>query len=249
MKIPGRKIVRGFVLYYAYWLCNYYGCAIIKLMVKKSKKKLGFKENYQDYIGGKLRLKTYQKVGIVFLVVVIAGLVGWLYEFVFTFVNEGTGQWYMKGGNLLPWMNIYAIGALLVVPLTYKFRRHTWAVFVISFFVTGTVELIAGWLVYTIGDGTRYWDYNGEPWNFGNIGGFVCFLSATVFALGCLALVYVVVPFCVYLARRMNRRGFLTLAIVLFGLVMIDEVANLTLKNLDLPTAMDFYEAQGWEYR
>lgn len=212
-------------------------------------KRVTYKNNYRDYLEGRLKLETYQKVGIIFLIVVIAGLVGWLYEFLFTFVNEGTGQWYMKGGNLLPWMNIYAIGALCVIPLTYKVRKYPWAVFVISFFVTGLVELVAGWLVYTLGDGTRYWDYNGEPWNFGNIGGFVCFLSATFFAIGCLALVYIVVPFCVFLARRMSRRDFLILAVTLFTLVMLDEVTNLTLKNLGLPTAMDFYESLGWEYR
>ena len=208
-----------------------------------------YNNSYQNYLEGRLKLVAYQKVGIIFLIVVIAGLVGWIYEFLFTFVNEGTGEWYMKGGNLLPWMNIYAIGALLVIPLTYKFRRYPWVVFVISFFVTGLVELVAGWLVYTLGDGTRYWDYNGEPWNFGNIGGFVCLLSATSFAIGCLTLVYIVVPFCVFLARRMSRRDFLILAVTLFALVMLDEITNLTLKNLGLPTAMDFYESLGWEYR
>ena len=69
-------------------------------------KKLSFKQNYRDYLGDKFKLETYQKVGIAFLIVVIAGTVGWLYEFVFTFINEGDGVWYMKGGNLLPWMNI-----------------------------------------------------------------------------------------------------------------------------------------------
>ena len=211
--------------------------------------RLTFKKNYRDYLTGGLKLETYQKVGIIFLIVVIAGMVGWLYEFIFTFINEGDGVWYMKGGNLLPWMNIYAIGALCVVPLTYKFRRYPWVVFLLSFFVTGTVELLAGWLVYTIGDGTRYWDYNGEPWNFGNIGGFVCFLSATAFAVGCLALIYGVIPFCTYLARKMSKRSFLALAIILFAIVMIDEATNLTLKNLNLPTAMDFYQSLGWEYR
>lgn len=100
-------------------------------------KKLTFKKNYRDYLDGKLKLATYQKVGIVLL---------------------------------------------------------------IAFFVTGFVELVGGWLVYTIGDGLRYWDYNNQLWNFGNIGGFICLLSVTVFALGCLALMYIVLPFCVYLA-------------------------------------------------
>lgn len=212
-------------------------------------KKLTFQKNYHDYLDGKLKLANYQKVGIAFLITVIAGCVGWLYEFVFTFANEGTGEWYMKGGNLLPWINIYAIGALLVVPLTYRFRQYPSVVFVIAFLTTGFVELVGGWLVYVIGNGTRYWDYNDQPWNFGNIGGFVCLLSVSAFAIGSLLLMYAVLPFCIYLARRMSKRAFLALAITLFALIMIDELMNLTLKNMNLPTAMDYYRSQGWEYK
>lgn len=212
-------------------------------------KQLTYKRNYRDYMHGSIKLKKYQKVGIILLIVVITGFVGWLHEFVFTFINEGFNKWYMQGGNLLPWINIYAIGALLVVPLTYRFRQYPPVVFVIAFLTTGFVELAGGWLVYVIGNGTRYWDYNDQPWNFGNIGGFVCLLSVSAFAIGSLFLMYIVLPFCIYLARKMSKRAFLTLAITLFVLIMIDEITNLTLKNLSLPTAMDFYQAQGWEYK
>ena len=70
-------------------------------------KKLTYRKNFREYLDGKIKFETYQKIGIAFLIVVIAGLVGWLYEFVFTFINEGTGEWYMKGGNLLPWSAQY----------------------------------------------------------------------------------------------------------------------------------------------
>ena len=155
----------------------------------------------------------------------------------------------MKGGNFLPWMNIYAIGATLVIPLTYKFRHRPWLVFIIAFFTTGIVELVGGWLVYTIGNGARYWDYNNQPWNFGNIGGFVCLLSVTVFAAASMLLMYGVFPFCIYLSQLLNKKTFLSLAIILFTIIMADELTNLTLKNLGLPTAMDYYQSQGWEYR
>ena len=80
-------------------------------MNKKAPKKLNYRKRFCEYLDGKVKFKIYQKVGIAFLIAVIAGCVGWLYEFVFTFINEGTGEWYMQGGNFLPWMNIYAIGA------------------------------------------------------------------------------------------------------------------------------------------
>ena len=192
------------------------------------------------------KLKTYQKIGVVFLIVVFSGFLGWLLEF---FVSPvGRGKFYMVGGNLLPWMNIYAIGALLIIPITCKFRKYPWLVFVLAAVVSFVVELIAGWLVYTIGNGTRYWDYNNQPWNIGNIGGFVCFLSATVFALLAMFFIYVILPFCVFLAQKMSKKSFIILTTTLFTLVMLDELTNLTLKNLDLPTAMDFYKSLGLKY-
>lgn len=195
-----------------------------------------------------VKLEKYQKVGVFLLTVVIAGFVGWLYEFVFYFFNGGCKTWYMQGGNLLPWINIYAIGAILIVATTYKVRKYPWAVFLTSVVVTGLVELVGGWLVYTLGNGTRYWDYNTEILNFGNIGGFVCLRSVLVFGISALFLVYVVVPFCVRLSQKMSKRAFLILSISLFSLVMLDEVSNLVLKNLGQPTAMDFWRGLGIKY-
>lgn len=155
----------------------------------------------------------------------------------------------MRGGNLLPWINIYAFGALAVIPLTYKIRKYPWAVFLVSALATGLVELVGGWLVYTIGDGTRYWNYDQGLWAIGSINGFVCLLSVAIFGVCSLMLVYLIVPTLIYLAKRMSRRAFLTLSITLFTLVMLDEVTNLTLKNCGLKTAMDFYRSLGCKYQ
>ena len=213
-------------------------------MVKKQKT---YKEIFREYLDKGVKLERWQKIGILFLVVVIAGFVGWLYEFLLAWATEG--RIYMQGGNLLPWMNIYAIGALLVIPVTYKLRRYPWVVFLVAVLVTGLVELVGGWLAYVLFDGARYWNYDSGPWAWGSINGFVCPLSVTIFGIGSLLLVYLVVPICIYLSRRMSKRAFLILAITLFSVVMLDEVTNLVLKNLGEPTAMDFYESLGLEYK
>lgn len=204
---------------------------------------------FHSYLTGKVKLKTYQKVGILFLIVVLSGFIGWIHEFFFTFANEGFDKWYMQGGTFLPWINLYAIGALLIIPLTYRFRSRPWLVFILSFFITGLLELISGWLVFKLGNGARYWDYNNQPWNFGNIGGFVCLLSATAFAVASLLLVYWLVPFCIYLAIITPKKTFIIITTTLFVLIMSDMILNLILKYAGLPTAMNFYESQGWEYR
>ena len=214
-----------------------------------STNKNSLKSTFRDYMEGKIKLETYQKMGVWFLLVVFAGFFGWVYEMIFYFFDGGTGEFYMQGGNFLPWINIYAIGAVLIILLCMKFRKNPWLVFLLSVLVSGVVEFVAGWLVYTIGNGMRYWDYNTEILNFGNIGGFVCLRSVFFFGVSALFLIYMVVPFFVYLAKRMSKRAFLTLAISLFAVVMVDEVYNiLASKIFGWPDAMDFWRAMGWKY-
>ena len=214
-----------------------------------SKKKTSFSEVWREYLDDKLKLEKWQKVGALLLMIVFAGFFGWTYEMIFYFFDGGTGEFYMQGGNFLPWINIYAIGAVLIVLSTWKFRKNPWAVFIISVIATGLLELIAGWLVYTIGNGTRYWDYNVEIWNFGNIGGFVCLRSVLVFGFSALLLMYLIVPGLFYLAMKLPKKVFMTVAILLFTLVMLDEVYNLLASKIfGWPNAVDFYQSMGWKY-
>lgn len=207
-----------------------------------------YRKLFHNYLEDKLKLQLYQKLGIIFLLVVISGFFGWVYEFIFYYFNGGMQEWYMQGGNFLPWINIYAIGGLLIFFTTYKFKKHPLAVFLIAFFATGILELVAGWLVYTIGNGTRYWDYNTEILNFGNVGGFVCLRSVLFFGISALFLMYAIVPFCIYLSQKLSRKAFLILTITLFSIVMADELYNLTAKTFHLYSAMDFYRSIGLRY-
>lgn len=200
-------------------------------------------------LSGELKLERWQWLGIMMLLVVFAGFFGWVYEFVFYYFDGGTGEFYMQGGNFLPWINIYAIGAVLIVWACWKIRKYPWAVFLLSMLIAGIVEFVGGWLVYTIGNGTRYWDYNTEILNFGNIGGFVCLRSVLVFGFSALFLIYIILPCAIWLAQKLSKKAFLALAITLFAIVMLDEVYNLLAsKFFDWPDAMDFYKSLGWKY-
>ncbi len=194
-------------------------------------------------------LKKWQWAGIIMLIAVFAGFFGWVYEFIFYYFDGGTNEFYMQGGNFLPWINIYAIGAVLIVLVCWKIRKYPWAVFLLSIIVTGVLEFVSGWLVYTIGNGTRYWDYNTEILNFGNIEGFVCLRSVLFFGISALFLMYAILPFCIYLSQKLSKKAFLTLAIILFTLVLLDELYNLLAsKFFGWPDAMDFYRRLGWKY-
>ncbi len=202
---------------------------------------------------GKLKNKNiYDRkiiLGVICLIIVISGIFGFLYEFIFYYFNGGMQQFYWRGGNFLPWINIYAIGSLLIFFITYKFKEKPWKVFLISTILSGVLEFIAGLGMYIIGDGFRCWDYNQEILNFGNIFGFVCLRSVLFFGLSSLFLIYVLVPFCFFIARHMNRKIFLIISITICTIFLVDEVYNLLIARLlDLPRASEIYKQLGLHY-
>ena len=207
------------------------------------------KKFFNEYLNKDIKLEKYQIVGIIALVIVFSGIFGWFYEYIFYFFNGGMKEWYWQGGNFLPWINIYAQGSILIILMTYKFRKKPHIVFILSMFVTGVLEYISGWLIYTLQDGTRYWNYNVEILNYGNLDGFVCFRSILVFGLCAFFLMYVLLPLFIYLAKKMNKKVFLTISIGLCSLFLFDEIYNLVLtKIFNTPKAIDIYTKLGFKF-
>ena len=98
------------------------------------------KKVFNDYLNDKLKLEKYQIIGIICLIIVLSGLFGWIYEFIFYYFNGGMKYFYMRGANFLPWINIYATGSILILLSTYKFKKNPFLVFIIAFIVTGLLE-------------------------------------------------------------------------------------------------------------
>lgn len=214
-----------------------------------SSKGMSYRATLRRFVAGESRLSLGKKIGVVLLLAVISGFIGWLWEFGLQEVSGGFGALYIKGGNFLPWISLYAIGAVVGLAVSYPIRRYPWLVFVVAGLTMGAVELLAGVITGALYDGARYWDYSDKWWGFGNIDGLVCPVSATVFGIGILILVYVIVPLCIMLAERMSKRSFLILVTALVVLVMVDEITNLILKNLGLSGAPEFYHTLGWSYK
>ena len=207
------------------------------------------KKQYRDYINNKHSFDRATMLGILCLIVVISGIFGFIYEFIFYYFNGGMKEFYFRGGNFLPWINIYAIGAIFIYFLTYRYRKHPLHVFLMSLVICGVLEYIAGLGMYIIGDGFRCWDYNTEILNFGNIGGFVCLRSVLFFGVSSLLLIYGIVPICFYLAKKMNKKLFLTISIGLCTIILLDEIYNLVIARLlSLPRASDIYKKIGFHY-
>ena len=204
---------------------------------------------YKDYLEKNHSFDKKTMIGIFCMIIVIGGVFGFLYEYFFYFFNGGMKEFYYRGGNFLPWINIYATGSVMIYILTYKYRKNPLKVFLISVISTGLLEYFSGLGIYIIGDGLRYWDYNTEILNFGNINGFVCLRSVMFFGLSALLLMYVIVPFCFHVANKSNKKVFLIVTISICSIFLADEFYNLIFTKLfNLPNAIKIYKSIGIHY-
>lgn len=204
---------------------------------------------YKDYLEKNHSFDKKTMLGIFCMIIVIGGVFGFLYEYLFYFFNGGMKEFYYRGGNFLPWINIYATGSVMIYILSYKYRKNPLKVFLISVISTGLLEYFSGLGIYIIGDGLRYWDYNTEILNFGNINGFVCLRSVMFFGLSALLLMYVIVPFCFHVASKSNKKVFLIATISICSIFLADEFYNLIFTKLfNLPKATTIYKSIGIHY-
>lgn len=207
------------------------------------------REWYSNYLKENHSFDRVTLLAIFALIIVIAGCFGFFYEYIFYFFNGGCREFYWRGGNFLPWINIYATGALMIFFLTYRKRKNPLFVFLASFISCGILEYISGFFMYKLGNGLRCWDYNSEILNFGNIDGFVCLRSVLFFGISSLILIYIIVPFCFSLAQKMNRKKFLILSYTLCAIFLFDEFYNLLFARiLSLPRASTIYKKLGLHY-
>ena len=206
-------------------------------------------EKYKQYINENPKFDKITMLNILFLIIVFSGIFGFLYEYIFYYFNGGMKFFYWRGGNFLPWINIYAYGALGIYFLTFKFRKKPIIIFLLGMLICGTLEFSSGYVFYTFFNGWRGWNYNTEILNFGNIGGFICLRSIVFFGISALLLIYVVVPFCFFLAKKLSKKAFLTFATALITIILIDDIYNLIIARIiHTPRAPEVYKSIGIYY-
>ena len=207
------------------------------------------KKWYQNYIHKEYHYDLKTWLAIFSLIIVLSGVFGFVYEYIFYYINSGFKTFYWRGSNFLPWINIYATGALMIYFLTFKLRDKPWLVFLLSMLITGVLEYSAGYLMYHLKDGIRCWDYNTEILGYFSIDGFVCLRSVLFFGLSSLILIYGMFPLCFYLADHMPRKKFLIISYTLGFIFLADEIYNLVFTELfHLPRASKIYKKLGFKY-
>lgn len=192
-------------------------------------------------------LTKKQKITLICLLIVISGIIGWVYEFFFYYANSGFKTFYFRGGNFLPWINIYMYGSFLILFLTRKVKKKPILVFLISMVSTGILEYLSGYILYGVLGWTKCWNYNNEILNWGNIGGYVCLRSVLIFGLAGLALVYLIVPTLIKLVKKYPK--LYIVSIILASIFLLDEIYNLFLYKLfNLPNSIELYKSIGFKY-
>lgn len=214
----------------------------------KRSKEVYMRSKYLKYLNEDIKFDKETMIGIFCLLVVITGMFGFLYEFIFYYFNGGMKTFYWRGGNFLPWINIYATGSIMIYLLTYKDRKKPLKVFLVSVITTGILEYFSGLVMDKIA-GKRCWDYSQEILGALNINGYVCLRSVLVFGVFSLLLIYIVLPLIFYIAKKSNKKVFVTTSIILCSIIMIDEFYNLLIARIfHLPRAYNVYSKLGVPY-
>ena len=162
----------------------------------------------------------FRKICGLIMVFVIACIIGWCYEMLFYRIDRG--MFIKRGQGIGPFLPIYGFGALAILVVCSRLKKKPALVFLGAVAVTGVIELVVGWLLYTLCGGLRLWDYNTEIWNFGNIGGFVCLRSVAVFGFAALFLVYMLEPIIKKLVDMASEKMLLSFLIPIVIIVGVD---------------------------
>lgn len=186
------------------------------------------------------------KFNILIMILIGSGLFGFIYEVLFYYIDGGMNIVYYRGANFLPWIDIYALGSIIILALAYKYKKSPIRLFLLSSLSCGVLEYITGLLIYIFRDGYRAWDYNTEILSFGSINGFVCIRSILIFGVSGLILIYILVPLIKKLAEN---KYIVKISYILIAIILIDEIYNLTLARITpLPRACEIYERIGIHY-
>lgn len=178
--------------------------------------------NQEEYA---LQPNTYRK--LLLMIFVFGGFFGFLYEELFYLID--LGYLVKRGTTFGPWIPIYGFGALFIVLITTRFNQNPPAVFGISCLVSGLLEFLTGYTLFHAWD-LRLWDYNIEIWNWGNVGGYICFRSIAFFGVSGLFFQYIVYPLLARFAVNSKETKLSLVSLVPASLFLLDIVVSLVFR-------------------
>ena len=143
---------------------------------------------------------------------------GWIWEVALNLVTNG--KLVNRGVLHGPWLPIYGTGGIMILILLYRFRRNPALFIILTIILCGFVEYGTGTYL-ELTKGIKWWDYTGY---FINISGRICAEGLLVFALGGVAITYVIAPRIDNLIRKADKKILKIICIILLIIFAFDLV-------------------------
>lgn len=129
-----------------------------------------------------------------------------------------------RGFFLGPYLPIYGVSCILMEFLILRYKNDLFTVFVMSAFISTTLEYITSYILEKIFK-ARWWDYSNYKFN---IDGRVCLVNAFLFGIGGIAFVYLLYPFVTYLIGLLPLAAFRIISIILLVIFLTDVIITIT---------------------
>ena len=163
-----------------------------------------------------LRDYSVWSIGLLFF---IFSFLGWVWEVSLHLVMDGT---FVNRGVLHgPWLPIYGGGGILILMLLNKLRSRPVLEFIGMISLCGGIEYTTSYLLETMHNGERWWDYTGY---FLNLNGRICAEGLLVFGIAGIVVVYVLAPLLDNIIQKIRPSVLIPLCLLLFAVLMIDTV-------------------------
>ena len=143
--------------------------------------------------------------------------VGWLWEVSFCLVTQGILV--NRGALHGPWLPIYGSGAVLILLVLNRLRKHPVAEFLATIVLCGALEYTVSLVMELTSGGVRWWDYTGY---FLNLNGRICAEGLLVFGIGGMAVVYVLGPLVDNLVQRLDSRTGRAVCLAVMAVFLVD---------------------------
>ena len=143
-------------------------------------------------------------------------LVGYVWEVFYTLLTQGVLA--NRGTMTGPWLPIYGCGGLLIMMFLKPLRERPLLVFLGAFFLCGTLEYFASWILEVLFD-RKWWDYTDF---FLNLNGRICLEGLLVFGMAGVAFTYIFSPMLDNFYKKMKPKVRNALCIILPLLFIID---------------------------
>jgi len=159
-------------------------------------------------------------------------LAGWVWEVGLHLVSSG--RFVNRGFLHGPWLPIYGSGCVLILMLPYKLRQKPLLEFLTIVLLCGCLEYYISWFLEQAYGGMRWWDYSDY---FLNLHGRICVEGLLAFGCGGMIFVYVCVPLLERLYRRMLKKWFAAVCLILILVFCVDVIYSCMNPNLGIGIA------------